>query len=101
MVQNKKQEKGKLKKRRVIFAVEAPKAKKVCLVGDFNDWDGGRHPMKRSQSGKWEKIAVLAPGRYEYRFLVDGEWWNDPENDDRCFNCFGSQNDVIHVKRKK
>ncbi|MDY6973201.1 MAG: glycogen-binding domain-containing protein [Thermodesulfobacteriota bacterium] len=44
---------------------------------------------------------MLYPERYEYRFLVDGQWYNDPQNDLTCPNCFGTQNNVILVGRKK
>jgi len=40
---------------------------------------------------------LLTPGRYEYRFLVDGQWRNDPECAECVANPFGSENCVIHV----
>ena len=42
------------------FAVWAPNARRVSVVGDFNDWDGRRHPMrKRLEAGVWE---LFLPG---------------------------------------
>ena len=38
-----------------------------------------KHPMKKSENGDWQKTAMLPAGRYEYKFLVDGQWWNDPK----------------------
>jgi len=44
----------------VLFAVWAPQARRVSIVGDFNEWDGRRHTMrKRVDSGLWE---LFAPG---------------------------------------
>ena len=45
----------------------------------------------------WRKTVMIYPGRYEYRFWVDGEWYNDPLNTLRCPNCFGSENNIIEV----
>jgi hypothetical protein len=53
--------------------------------------------MRRDVDGVWRKIVMIFPGRYEYRFWVDGEWHNDPNNLQRCPNCFGSENNVIEV----
>ncbi len=59
----------------VRFAVWAPNARRVSVVGDFNGWDGRRYPMrKRVEAGVWELfIPRLAPGAlYEYELL--GPW---------------------------
>ncbi|WP_407069768.1 1,4-alpha-glucan branching protein GlgB [Luteibacter sahnii] len=53
----------------VRFAVWAPNAQRVSVVGDFDSWDGRRHPMrKRAPSGVWELfVPGLLPGaRYKY-----------------------------------
>ena len=60
----------------VHFAVWAPNARLVCLVGDFNDWDHRRHPMRRRMDiGVWEIfIPDIGAGRaYKYRITgADG-----------------------------
>ena len=51
------------------FAVWAPNARRVSLVGDFNDWDGRRHPMRlRHNGGIWELFVpgLTAGTRYKY-----------------------------------
>jgi len=55
----------------VAFAVWAPNATRVSVVGDFNDWDGRRMPMRNRQTGVWEIfIPGLAPGRlYKFELL--------------------------------
>jgi 1,4-alpha-glucan branching enzyme len=57
----------------VHFAVWAPNAHRVSVVGAFNDWDGRRHPMrKRLDTGVWEVfIPTLGPGTI-YKFEVVG-----------------------------
>jgi 1,4-alpha-glucan branching enzyme len=88
------------KKRRVTFSFEAPKAKSVILMGDFNHWDAKRHPMKKDSKGRWNKNVMLFPGRYEYRFIVDGKWQNDPHNEQTCPNCYGSNNNYLIIEPK-
>ena len=87
----------KTQRRRITFKLEALEAKEAILVGDFNGWDAKKHIMKRDNKGKWTKIVTLSPGRYEYKFLVDGDWQNDPGNDQMVSNCFGTQNSVLNV----
>ncbi|MFL5020599.1 MAG: 1,4-alpha-glucan branching protein GlgB [Rhizobium sp.] len=56
----------------VRFAVWAPNARRVSVVGDFNAWDGRRNPMRLRQSaGVWELfIPRLAPGeRYKFEII--------------------------------
>jgi hypothetical protein len=53
--------------------------------------------MKKDKKGIWSKTIFIAPGRHEYKFVVDGEWWNDPRNDQTVFNSFGSINNVLTV----
>ena len=79
------------------MAFEAPQAKEVILMGDFNQWNVKTHPMKLNQEGVWEKIIILGPGRYEYKFLQDGQWQVDPKNKKSCYNCFGTENSVLIV----
>lgn len=86
-----------IKRRRRIFSLDAPGAKEVILMGDLNKWDKRAHPMKKDNKGLWNKITMLSIGRHEYKFLVDGEWWNDPNNDQVCQNEHGTLNNVINV----
>lgn len=79
------------------FRLFAPEAKEVSLVGDFCDWQGDECPMRRAKDGSWKKRLQLHPGRYEYRFVVDGHWWTDPENPARQQNPYGQDNSVLIV----
>ena len=91
---------SKLKRRRLTFCFNSAEAEGVILMGDFNNWNANAHPMKKDKNGVWKKIVMVYPGRYEYKFLVDGAWQLDPENEDCCVNSFGSRNNVLVVDAK-
>lgn len=91
------QKKKKAKKQRVLFSLEAADAKEVYLVGEFNDWNSGTHPMAYDGNGKWVKPLLLPEGVFEYKFLVDDEWVTDPQCEMACINCFGTRNSIISV----
>ena len=91
---------AKTKKRRVTFTLMAPGAEAVFLVGDFNNWNEKKQPMKKDQSGRWKKDVIVPPGRYEYKYLVDGEWKIDRANNEVIQNRFGTMNNVILVESK-
>lgn len=93
---SKDKSKGTAKRRKVTLSFESPSAKEVLLMGDFNDWNPTMHPMKKDGKGIWKKTVMLFPGKYEYRFKVDGEWEND-SNGQLCPNCFGTFNNVVEV----
>jgi len=94
---SKPKQKKKAQKKRITFKLEASEAKEAILVGDFNSWAVKKHIMKRDNKGRWSKIVTLAPGSYEYKFLVDGEWQNDPSNDQVVPNSFGTLNNFLNV----
>jgi 1,4-alpha-glucan branching enzyme len=84
-------------KAKLPFNFHAPSAISVMLVGDFTHWQEKPIPMKRGIQGLWQTEVELAPGVYHYRFLVDGEWRDDPECELRVTNPFGSHNAVRKV----
>ena len=79
------------------FTMNAPGAASVCLVGDFTHWQQAPVPMKRGRAGVWKAVVGLHPGTYHYRFLVDGEWRDDPACQLHAPNPFGSEDDVCVV----
>ena len=87
----------KSKRRRTTFSLNAPLATEVFLAGDFNAWMAKKHPLKKNADGVWEKITFMLPGRYEYKFIVDGKWELDPDNRQVCPNRFGTHNNVITI----
>lgn len=80
------------------FRLYAPQAKRVNLAGSFNNWDTKRTTARKDLKGNWVIKVSLKPGRYEYKFLVDGNWVNDPN----CGNCvpngLGTQNCTMEVR---
>lgn len=83
--------------RRVAFSCEAGEAQTVSLVGSFNNWDPQRHPMTPNGRGAWRKTLLLAPGVYEYKFWIDGQWREDPHNAHTRPNPFGTVNSIVAV----
>ena len=92
--------KGQTKKRIVTFKVRALAAKDVILVGDFNNWNAHEHPMKKDDEGFWKVTVLLAPGRYEYKLLIDGRWWEDITGVNSIPNPFGTLNKLLFVPEK-
>ena len=70
----------------------------VAVVGDFNDSSPQRHPMVNGPAG-WSCTLTLPIGRrYRFRYLLDGERWeNDWEADDYIDNDHGGQDSVIDL----
>ncbi len=83
----------------VLFVAEAPGARNVSLAGDFNNWSPEATPMTPIDDGRgFKALLPLAPGRYCYRFVVDGQWINDAHNLHVETNPFGDLNSVIEVQ---
>jgi 5'-AMP-activated protein kinase regulatory beta subunit len=93
----KKQIRNKPKRRRITFSFDAPEVEQVSLVGEFNEWDPAKHPMKCDSNGQWTKTVVLNPGDYEYKFVADKSWLPDPKNKHARLNCYGTFNSLITV----
>ncbi|MDP3920932.1 MAG: isoamylase early set domain-containing protein [Candidatus Omnitrophota bacterium] len=92
-----KTNKNKSLDKQVVFQFYAPQADKVELAGTFNDWNPSDNPLERDKKGKWTVKLKLAPGCYEYRFLIDDTWHND-QSPVKCVpNAFGSWNCVIEI----
>ncbi len=81
------------------FVVVAPGATQVSLVGDFNDWDATRTPMRRSSGAAlWTAVVPLAPGRYRYAYLVDDRrWLPDPAAPAARDDEYGTPSSVLTV----
>lgn len=80
------------------FKLYAPQARRVSLAGTFNNWNTQRLSAKKDSRGNWMVKVDLRPGRYEYKFLVDGSWLTDPKCTSFASNPFGSQNCVVEVR---
>jgi len=82
----------------VLFVTEAPGANRVSVAGDFNNWSPEATPMIPDAEGEaFRALLPLAPGRYCYRYVVDGQWEKDPHNELVESNPFGDLNSVVEV----
>ncbi len=79
------------------FAVKLDGAGEVLLTGDFTNWTGAAVKLRRVADGSWTTTLQLAPGEYQYRLLVDGQWRDHPEAQRRVPNPFGTENCVLVV----
>jgi 1,4-alpha-glucan branching enzyme len=70
-------------------------AREVCLAGSFSDW--APMPMLSLESGRWVKQLTLPPGRHEYRFVVDGQWVDDPSAKETVPDLDGGMNAVLRI----
>jgi 1,4-alpha-glucan branching enzyme len=83
-----------------VFVFVAPRAAKVSLVGDFNDWDESKSPLVRfPNSGLWTITVPLSAGRHLYQFVVDGSWLPDPAAPVAGDDGFGRTNSVRIVRK--
>lgn len=80
-----------------MFSFTAPLAKSVQLVGDFTHWQKKPIAMQMSERGIWHTKVELTPGEHHYRFLVDGQWQDDPFCAMHVPNPYGSQDAVCRV----
>jgi 1,4-alpha-glucan branching enzyme len=72
-------------------------ANSVFIAGSFNDWAPDATPLLKIDNDSWAVELALPPGRYEYRFVVDGEWIDDAKATESAPNPFGSVNAVFIV----
>lgn len=71
-------------------------AKHVILSGSFNRWNEEELQLYKINNG-WEITVDIQPGEYEYKFIVDGNWIEDPTNPSKVWNEFGGINSLINV----
>jgi len=82
----------------VMFVTLYPRANSVQIAGDFNNWQPESSCMERvGENGTWHAKMDLAKGRYRYRLVVDGQWQQDPYNENMEMNPYGDYNSVLEV----
>ena len=84
---------------KVTFSIEAEDAKKVALVGSFNEWNAKKAPLKKLKNGTFKgTIDLDKDNSYEFKYVVDGAYVNDSEADSYAWNDFaGAENGVVTV----
>jgi 1,4-alpha-glucan branching enzyme len=73
-------------------------AKKVVLAGSFNKWNEQLFEMNKTDYG-WELTLQMKPDVYQYRFIVDGKWMEDPHNPSKTPNEFNEFNSVLNIQK--
>jgi 1,4-alpha-glucan branching enzyme len=79
-------------RRTQVFSFHAPDASSVQLAGDFTQCQERPINLQKGADGVWHANVELPPGIHHYRFIVDGQWQDDPECPSRAPNPFGSEN---------
>ncbi|WP_147677861.1 isoamylase early set domain-containing protein [Algibacter pacificus] len=84
---------------KVTFSIEAEEAKKVSVVGSFNEWDEKATPLKKLKNGTFKGTVDLdIENSYEFKYVVDGDYINDTEADSYVWSDFASaDNSVVTV----
>lgn len=90
---------GRFAEREVEIVFAAPQAATVAVVGDFNGWNPqSTHLVRANHEGLWRARLRLAPGVYQYGFVLDGTTWvSDPSAKTALADGFGGKNSVIIV----
>jgi len=86
-----------LEQQEIILTFSAQEAKEVTVAGDFNGWSPDAAPLEKTGDGDWAVRLMLRSGQYEYRFVVDGRWCEDPRASGRAACPFGGFNSVLMV----
>jgi hypothetical protein len=86
-----------LEEQEVILSFFSPEARKVNVAGAFNNWSLEATPLSDSGDGNWVVRLMLRSGQYEYGFVVDGQWSEDPGASQRAPNPYGGFNSVLFV----
>lgn len=84
-------------RRRVRFGYFKPDATEVFVVGSFNGWDPRITPLRRDAFGDWSIEIELPTGEHHYRFVVDGEWHDDPAAQLTARNPYGGFDAIMVV----
>lgn len=84
---------------KVTFTVPAEKAQKVAVVGDFNNWKPKNGTLRKLKNGTFKGTLDLPKeNTYEFKYLIDGNFVNDPEADRYQWNDFaGGENAVLEL----
>lgn len=83
----------------VRFSYSAPAAKSVSIAGSFNHWNPDHDRLRGpSEEGIWTIVLPLSPGRYEYRFVVNGKEWVLDPSVPSVDDGLGDKNSVLFVE---
>ena len=86
----------------VIFRFYDRDARRVHIVGDFNNWSVRSDPMvDKNGDGQWTILYTLSPGIYEYKFVINRtKWIADPRNPETVPDGFDGVNSVLKIPKR-
>jgi chromosome partitioning protein len=87
------------KLKEITISVNAPEAKEVYVAGEFNNWKLDENSRMERNNGRWTKNINLGSGKYRYRFVIDGNWSEDPGNPLKQLNPYGTMDSLLEVKK--
>ncbi len=84
---------------KVTFSISAKEAINASVVGDFNNWDIEAGTMEKLKNGTFKALLEMPKdATYEFKYVVDGEFVNEPEADSQVWNDFaGAENSVLSL----
>lgn len=84
---------------KVTFSIEAKEANSASVIGDFNNWNPKEGELSKLKNGTFKGLfEVPKDATYEFKYVVDGNFLNDPEADGYVYNDFaGAENSVVTV----
>ena len=84
---------------KVTFSIDAKEASSVAVVGDFNNWDSEAGALDKLKSGAFKgTFEVGKDSNYEFRYIIDGVYANEPEADSYRWNDYANaENSVLAV----
>ncbi len=84
----------------VAFTYDAPDAQSVSVAGSFNEWNSSATPMQKDSDGMWTTTVLLPPGKHQYKFVVDGNWFFDPDHSNLMDDGYGGSNSLVEIDGK-
>lgn len=81
----------------VQFVLVARDARAVAVVGDFNDWNPDATLLAPGPGGVWSVVVPLAPGRFAYSYVVNGDEWRADPVAPRETDDYGRPSSVLFV----
>lgn len=95
-----KKSEGPIKtKEGICFLVKAEGATSVQIAGDFNNWNPEMQNLTQAkeQKGLWYTILPLGQGKHAYRYVIDGNWQEDPSNPEYEESLFGVKHSIVNI----
>jgi hypothetical protein len=81
----------------VEFSYDAPNAGAVSVAGSFNGWNNTANPLQKDTNGIWKTTIPLQAGKFQYKYVVDGNWNYDQDNSETADDGYGGQNSSFEI----